>query len=298
MTTFGDSMKLENYIQQTARLLDSSELYFGHGTANAVDETFHIVYGMLGIGFSDTNGSERDLSAAEIAKLDDLVQRRIEQRIPAAYIVGKAWFAGHEFHCDQRALVPRSPIAELILGDFEPLLSRPATKVLDLCAGGGSIGIATALQWPRCKVDLVDISEQALALARANIALHGLENRVSVLHSNLFESVNAAYDLIVANPPYVSNQEYAQLPVEYSHEPALGLIGADEGLQIPLQILHEAADYLSDSGLLVMEVGYSHEALSQRLHQVPLLWLEFEHGGEGVLTLRAEQLQQYREQFN
>ncbi len=291
-------MKAENYIQQAARLLDSSGLCFGHGTANARDEAFYIVYAVSGISFSDTNGVERDLTAAEVAKLDDLIQRRIEQRLPAAYLVGKAWFAGHEFHCDQRALVPRSPIAELILGDFEPLLNEPATRVLDLCAGGGSIGIATALQWPRCKVDLVDISGQALALAQTNIALHGLENRVSVRQSNLFESVNAAYDLIVANPPYVSNQEYAQLPAEFSHEPALGLISADEGLQILLQILREAADYLSDSGLLVMEAGYSHEALSQRLHQVPLLWLEFEHGGEGVLTLRAEQLQQYREQFN
>ncbi len=291
-------MKIKDYLKQTAERLDNSALCYGHGTSNSLDEAFYIVYGVMGINFSDTRSAERVLSRLEISKLEELVQRRIELRLPAAYIVGKAWFAGHEFYCDQRALVPRSPIAELILGNFQPFLVEPARRVLDLCTGGGSIGIAIALQWPECAVDLVDISEQALALAMQNVELHGLQNRVRCIHSDLFAALEARYDLIVANPPYVSSEEYKELPAEFNHEPALGLISADDGLQIPLQILREAVDYLSASGQLVMEVGYSDEALSQRLSQLPLLWLEFEHGGEGVLALGAQQLEQYREQFN
>jgi len=193
--------------------------------------------------------------------------------------------------------VPRSPIAELINGEFEPLLHKPAGKVLDLCTGGGSIGIAIALQWPNCEVDLADISRDALELAKKNIALHGLGSRVRTLESDLFDAIDIRYDLIVANPPYVPVEEYDTLPAEFAREPSLGLISDDAGLQIPLRILRDSACHLSSEGLLVMEVGYSHPQLSERLRQVPLLWLEFERGGEGVLALTARQLQQYREQF-
>ena len=167
-----------------------------------------------------------------------------------------------------------------------------------MCTGGGSIGIATALLWPDCEVDLADISSNALDLAKKNIALHGLGSRVRTIQSDLFDDVDSRYDLIIANPPYVSVQEYEWLPAEFINEPSLGLINADNGLQIPLKILQDSVDYLSADGLLVMEVGYSQPQLSERLRQLPLLWLEFEQVGEGVLTLTARQLQQYREQFN
>jgi len=186
----------------------------------------------------------------------------------------------------------------LINGKFEPLLHEPAGKVLDICTGGGSIGIATALLWPDCEVDLADISPDALDLAKKNIALHGLGNRVRTIQSNLFDDIDSHYELILANPPYVAVQEYEELPAEFANEPSLGLISADNGLRIPLKILRDSVDYLSAGGLLVMEVGYSHPQLSERIRQVPLLWLEFEQGGEGVLALTARQLLQYREQFN
>lgn len=291
-------MKLQEYIRHIADRLDRSTLCYGHGTSNPLEEAFYIVFATLEISFAEMDSLDRTLETEEISKLNGLVQLRIDQQRPSAYLVGKAWFAGHEFFCDERALIPRSPIAELIRGDFQPLLKQPAYKILDMCTGGGCIGIATALQWPECQVDLVDISAEALSLAEKNIVLHSLGDRVRVLNSNLFEVIDASYDLIIANPPYVSSEEYADLPAEFSHEPALGLISDDEGLQIPLQILREAVDYLSDSGLLVMELGYSHEALSQRLSHLPLLWLDFEQGGEGVLAFTAKQLQQYREQFN
>ena len=291
-------MKLQETIQQFAARLDSVDLCYGHGTDNPLDEAFYLTYGLLGIDFADEQAAQNELKPEQEAMLEAALKRRIGERIPTAYLVGRAWFAGHEFYCDQRALVPRSPVAELINGEFEPLLHKPAGKILDLCTGGGSIGIATALIWPECEVDLADISGDALDLAKKNIALHGLGGRVRTIQSDLFGDIDSRYDLIVANPPYVPVQEYDELPAEFANEPSLGLISDDNGLQIPLKILRDSVDYLSSTGLLVMEVGYSHPQLSERLKQVPLLWLEFEQGGEGVLALTARQLQQYREQFN
>ena len=291
-------MKIQETIQHVAARLDSVDLCYGHGTDNPLDEAFYLIYGLLGIDFGDEQAARRELNVGEEAMLEAAVKRRIDERVPTAYLVGRAWFAGHEFYCDERALVPRSPLAELINGKFEPLLHGPVGKVLDICAGGGSIGIATALLWPDCEVDLADISPDALDLAQKNIALHGLGNRVRTIQSNLFDNIDSHYELILANPPYVPVQEYEELPAEFANEPSLGLISADNGLQIPLKILRDSVDYLSADGLLVMEVGYSHPQLSERIRQVPLLWLEFEQGGEGVLALTARQLQQYREQFN
>jgi ribosomal protein L3 glutamine methyltransferase len=291
-------LKIQKAIHQVAARLDSADLCYGHGTDNPLDEAFYLIYGLLGIDFGDKQAALRELNVGEEAMLEAAVERRIDERVPAAYLVGRAWFAGHEFYCDGRALVPRSPLGELINGKFEPLLHEPAGKVLDICTGGGSIGIATALLWPDCEVDLADISPDALDLAKKNIALHGLGNRVRTIQSNLFDNIDSHYELILANPPYVSVQEYKELPAEFANEPSLGLICSNNGLQIPLKILRDSVDYLSAEGLLVMEVGYSHPQLSERIKQVPLLWLEFEQGGEGVLALTARQLQQYREQFN
>jgi len=281
-----------------AARLDAADLCYGHGTDNPLDEAFYLIYGLLGIDFTDGQAAQRELNVLEEVMLNSALKRRIDERVPTAYLVGRAWFAGHEFYCDERALVPRSPLAELISGEFEPLLHEPVGKVLDLCTGGGSIGIATALLWPECEVELTDISKDALDLAKKNVDLHGLGDRVKVIEGDLFGNIDSRYDLIIANPPYVSLQEYDELPAEFTCEPSLGLISTDAGLQIPLKILRDSVDYLSDDGLLVLEVGYSHPQLSERLKQVPLLWLEFDRGGEGVLALTASQLQQYREHFN
>ncbi|MEX0963416.1 MAG: 50S ribosomal protein L3 N(5)-glutamine methyltransferase [Pseudohongiellaceae bacterium] len=291
-------MKIQDYMQQVTERLHNADLCYGHGTDNPRDEAFYLIYGLLGIDFSDQLALQRELTAQQLSEIEVALKRRISEQVPTAYLVGRAWFAGHEFYCDDRALVPRSPIAELIQGDFQPLLDRPATKVLDLCAGGGCIGIAIALRWPNCRVDLADLSAAALDLAQQNIARHGLGDRVRVIESDLFSAIDGSYDLIVSNPPYVAEAEYSALPAEFSHEPSLGLLSADEGLQIPLKILRDSVDHLCEAGMLVMEVGYSHSQLSERLSQVPLLWLQFENGGEGVLALTVRQLRQYSEQFN
>jgi len=291
-------VKIQEKIRQMAARLDAADLCYGHGTDNPLDEAFYLIYGLLGIDFTDGQAAQRELNVLEEVMLNSALKRRIDERVPTAYLVGRAWFAGHEFYCDERALVPRSPLAELISGEFEPLLHEPVGKVLDLCTGGGSIGIATALLWPECEVELTDISKDALDLAKKNVDFHGLGGRVKVIEGDLFGNIDSRYDLIIANPPYVSLQEYDELPAEFTFEPSLGLISTDAGLQIPLKILRDSVDYLSDEGLLVLEVGYSHPQLSERLKQVPLLWLEFDRGGEGVLALTASQLQQYREHFN
>lgn len=291
-------MNIAEYIDQVADQFQQASLYYGHGTDNAYDEALYLVCATLNLDFNPSLLQRRELGDDELQLLQKRVTRRIRDRQPVAYITGLAWFAGHCFNADARALVPRSPIAELIMQQFEPLLTREPERILDLCTGGGCIGIAAALAFPDSEVILADISRDALALADSNIRRHHVENRVSTVVSDVFDGVQGRFDLILSNPPYVSAEEVGSLPEEYRQEPELGLLSDDEGLAIPLAILRQAADFLSDDGLLIMEVGYSHELLAARLPDVPLLWLEFEHGGEGVFALTTSQLRQYHRFFN
>lgn len=285
-------MRLLQYINQLAGRMAVAGVHCGHGAGNVHDEAVFLVFGALNLDFRlSIEQQDRDFGPDELEKLENLARERIERRVPTAYLLGKAWFAGHEFFCDPRALVPRSPIAELIGNGFEPLLSGDSGAILDLCCGGGCIGLACALQFPRCHVDLADISTKALDLARENIRLHGLEDRVSALQSNLFNELESSYDLILANPPYVSPEEIAQLPAEYRHEPAVGLDGGAEGVDIAERLLRQAAKRLNPGGWLILETGYSAGELENRFPDTAFLWLEFELGGAGVCALERPQLQ-------
>ena len=292
-------MNLIQYIEQLTEKFEAAELFYGHGTDNAFDEAIYLVYGILGIDYArGPEAVNRNLSPTEMELLDVKVKLRVEQRIPVAYLLKEAWFAGYKFYSDERALVPRSPIAELIVNKFQPLLDGEPHRILDLCCGGGCIGIACAKQFSSAKVELVDIDESALSLARENIDLHDCHTNVSALQSNLFANLANSYDLIDCNPPYVSQQEFEVLPPEYKAEPSLGLVSAHEGLEIPVEILKSASQYLSSNGLLVMEVGYSADHLIERYGNVPFLWLEFSAGGQGVFALSREQLERYSGEFN
>lgn len=292
-------MKLNKVINDIADRFAAADLHYGHGTDNPYDESVYLTFSLLGIDFEqDPRSLKRTLSNEELQLLDSKVRQRIEERTPVAFLVGEAWFAGHKFNCDARALIPRSPIAELIRQKFQPLIESPPRRILDLCCGGGCIGIACAHEFPDSQVDLVDLPEDCLALAADNVALHKLAERVSCVRSDLFSGLEGAYDLIVSNPPYVSRQELEALPAEYGHEPQLGLLSRDDGLQIPLTVLQRAGNFLTSDGLLIMEVGYSAELLVHRLPDVPFRWLEFEHGGEGVFALQAAQLRQYSDSLN
>ncbi len=287
------SMTLAESLEELSRQFEEADLFYGHGTDNAWDEAVYLAFSTLGLSFEeDDKIMSRVVTPEEWERMLNLAKRRIDERLPVAYLVGEAWFAGLPFKVDSRVLIPRSPIAELILEEFAGLLPAEPQRILDLCTGSGCIGIACALAFPDVEVDLVDISEDALALALENVVRHGVEERVRIVQGDLFEGLSERYDLIVTNPPYVSREEVDELPEEYRHEPELGLVSADDGLEIPLRILREAPQYLSEEGVLIMEVGYSWQALAERLPLVPFLWLEFAQGGEGVCRLTARQLRE------
>ncbi|MDP2379117.1 MAG: 50S ribosomal protein L3 N(5)-glutamine methyltransferase [Pseudohongiella sp.] len=291
-------MNILQCVEQLASRFEQADLFYGHGTDNPWDEAVYLVFTVLGVAFeqasqdsSAADGLEtREIGESELTTIQTLAEQRIQERVPIAYLVHQAWFAGLPFYVDERVLVPRSPIAELILHQYEPLLSTPPKRVLDLCTGSGCIGIATALVFPSAQIDLADISADALIVAQRNIEQHGVEGRVRAIQSDLFSGLQGTYDLIVSNPPYVSAEEVAELPAEYRHEPKLGLVSDDDGLAIPLQILREAPAFLSEEGMLILELGYSCELLAQRYPDLPVLWLDFESGGEGVFAISREAL--------
>jgi ribosomal protein L3 glutamine methyltransferase len=291
---------IEDLIRWGASCFDSEGVFFGHGTDNALDESAALVLHALNLQY--------DLPAASLKnrpndkeKLEalELLRRRVDERLPAAYITNKMYFAGLPFYVDERVLVPRSPIAELIENSFVPWINPDSVvRVLDMCSGSGCIGIACAYSFPQADVDLVDISSEAILVAEKNIQDHGLQNRVNAIQSDLFASLDEnGYDIIVSNPPYVSNIEMQDLPEEYLKEPALGLEAGDTGLDIVIPLLQQASSYLKPGGIIVVEVGLSADALQERFPRVPFLWLEFEHGGEGVFMLTADQLLEYRSVF-
>ncbi len=282
-----------DFIRYGATRFAAEGLTFGHSQDNAIDEARHLVLATLHLppDMPPAYGNAR-LTAEEKVTVLALIQRRLDERVPVAYLVGEAWFAGLKFKSDTRALVPRSPIAELIENGFAPLLDdRPVDHALDLCTGSGCIGIAMAEYNPHWQVDLADISDDALDLARENIAFQAVGERVQAIKSDLFEGLgDTRYDLIVSNPPYVTESEFAALPGEYAHEPQLGLTAGADGLDIVLRMLDRAAEHLSEQGVLIVEVGNSEHALADLLPQVPFVWLEFSVGPMGVFALQRQDL--------
>ena len=291
---------LADFVRWGASRFSESGLYFGHGTDNAVDEALTLVLHVLHLEHGlPAELMQARLTVEERQQVVELLRRRIDERLPAPYLTHEAWFAGYRFYVDERVLVPRSPIAELIEQRFAPwVAAERVDRVLDLCSGSGCIAIACAHAFPHAIVDAVDVSPAALAVAGINIRGHGLEGRVQPIESDWFDAVPARrYDIVVSNPPYVDADELAAMPDEYRKEPHLGLEGGQDGLDVVIRILREAGEYLSNDGILVVEVGASQEALMQRFPGVPFTWLELERGGEGVFLLRAKQVWQYRDVF-
>ncbi|HEX5353399.1 MAG TPA: 50S ribosomal protein L3 N(5)-glutamine methyltransferase [Rhodanobacteraceae bacterium] len=280
-------------IRYAASRFNAAGLTFGHSHDNAIDEATHLVLSSVHLppDLPAAYGGAH-VTADEKTHVLALVERRVETREPVAYLVGEAWFAGMPFKSDRRALVPRSPIAELIEDGFSPWLDgREVERALDLCTGSGCIGIAMAAHNRSWRVDIADISGDALALARGNVALHQLEDRVRAVRSDLFSGLPGEhYDLIVSNPPYVTDAEFAMLPGEYAHEPKLGLAAGADGLDIVLRILRDAPEHMVDAGLLIVEVGESEHALVALLPEVPFVWIEFKVGSMGVFALERRDL--------
>ncbi len=276
-----------------ATLFEREEIFCGHGTDDRWDEAVALVVGHLRLPWDRADlVLDAKLMRDERRQLIELARKRVEARIPVPYLTGFAWFAGHRFEVDPRVVVPRSPIAELIEAHFQPWLGvLEPRRILDLCAGSGCIGIACAHAFPQAEVDLVDVSADALEVARKNVVRHGIADRVSLVKSDLLEAVpETRYELIVCNPPYVADSELDEMPPEYAHEPRLGLAGGDDGLQFALRVLCAARAYLHADGILVMEVGDAAAALERRCSSLPFLWPELEGGGRGLFVLRARDL--------
>lgn len=289
-----------DFIRYAASRFNAAGLTFGHGNDSALDDATQLVLHALHLP-PDTPPAygQARLVAEERERILALVERRVAERVPVAYLTGEAWFAGLAFKIDRRALIPRSPIAELIEAGFEPWLGgREVRRALDLCTGSGCIAIAMAEYQPAWQVDAVDLSADALALARENAAMHDLADRVRFVQSDLFDALaGERYDLIVSNPPYVPAADVAALPPEYAHEPALGLKSGPDGLDVPLRILAAAADHLSEQGLLICEVGDSEQALVELLPRVPFTWVEFKVGPMGVFLIERGDLLAHRPAF-
>jgi len=285
-----------DFIRYGASRFAAAGLTFGHSYDNALDEATHAVLQTLHLPHDlSPNYGVANLTATEKKQVLALIERRVRERRPIAYLTGEAWFAGLKFKCDERALVPRSPIAESIRHGFSPWLDGvDVRRALDLCTGGGCIGVAMAVYNPDWHVDVADISDAALALANENILFQNVESRVRAVKSDLFAGLKGeTYDLIVSNPPYVTEQEFAALPPEYSHEPSLALRAGDDGLDFALRILDQAPRHLSKHGWLIVEVGESEHALARALPRVPFNWLEFEVGQMGVFAIAREDVVQH-----
>ena len=286
-------LTLRDFIRWGTSEFKRADLFFGHGTDNAWDEAEHLVLHAIHLAPPlDTEWLGARLTRAERERVMENLHRRINERIPASYITGQAWFAGLPFVVDERVLVPRSPIAELIQKHFEPWLTFEPASILDLCTGSGCIGIACAYAFPDAEVQLSDISFDALAVAEENIQRHSVQDRVFAIQSDLFENLQGQqFDLIVSNPPYVDEDDLATMPPEYHAEPDIGLGSGSDGLDFTRRLLAEAKHYLTDDGLLVVEVGNSWVALEEAFPQLPFTWVEFERGGHGVFVLRKADLE-------
>ena len=282
-------------IDRVARVLESARVHFGHGTDNARDEAAELVFFAAGLGHALGAGAyPRKLTARRAARIDELLRRRVAERIPLPYLTHRAYFAGLELYVDERVLVPRSPIAELVLQRFEPWVdARRVRRILDVGTGSGAIALACAMAFPNGRVDAVDVSAPALAVARRNLRRLNLQKRVRVLQSDYFDAVQGCrYDIIVSNPPYVGRAEMRSLPPEYRHEPRLGLASGADGLDSVRAIFAAARRHLNRDGILVVEVGNTEDTLLRTFPGLPFVWPEIEMGGGGVFLLQARDLDQ------
>ncbi len=289
-------MTLVEFVTAEAARLKAAGVSFGHGTANAFDEAAWLVTAALGLPLDalETRG-RKTLDEGALATARSLVDRRIVSREPAAYLLGEAWLQDVPFTIDRRAIVPRSYIAELIVdadesGTLDAWLSDRTMRVLDLCTGNGSLAVLAAMAWPEVTVDASDVSADALEIARLNVARHDLGERVRVVESDLFGALEGRWDLIVCNPPYVTDAAMAVLPPEYRAEPALALAGGADGMDLVRRIVAEAASRLSDGGVLVVEVGRERAGFEAAFPRLECAWLETSGGDDRVVLVEQRAL--------
>lgn len=287
-------LTLGDWLRFAVSRLEEAGVFFGHGTSNAYDEAAWLILSALHLPLDtlDTFIHAR-LTLAERQRLAQLIERRVTERVPTAYLLREAWLRGFKFYVDERVIVPRSFIAELLENGLAPWVEYPEliTSAADLCTGSGCLGILLAHAFPQAEIDVVDISPDAIAVADINIANYALQDRVHAIRSDMFGALaGRRYDLIISNPPYVDADAMAQLPQEYRSEPQLALGSGAAGLDHTHTLLREAADHLNDDGLLVVEIGHNRDALLAAYPGLPFVWLEVEAGDAFVFLLSKTQL--------
>jgi ribosomal protein L3 glutamine methyltransferase len=290
-------MTLIELVEQSAAALEQAGVAFGHGTTNAFDEAAWLVLWQLGLPLDDLDGAAgMAVSPEQQDSVRELVAQRIRSRKPAAYLTREAWLQGVPFYVDERSIVPRSFIAELIAdGSLDAWLGEPARQILDLCTGNGSLAVLAAMAWPEVSVDAADISPAALQVARINVDRHDLAARVRLIESDGLRNVPGAYDLIVCNPPYVNAASMAQLPAEYRAEPALALAGGADGMDFIRDLLRDAPSHMNEQAVLVLEIGNERANFESAFPRLEAVWLETSAGEDqallvtriGLLSLRA-----------
>ena len=287
-------MTLLDAVRAASARLDQAGVSFGHGTTNAWDEAAWLVLWRLGLPLDDLDGvADRMLTPDEQCAVDELIERRIATRKPAAYLTGEAWLQGVPFTVDERVIVPRSLIAEAIAdGTIDPWLGEHTRRVLDLCTGNGSLAVLAAMAWPDVTVDAADLSTDALAVARINVERHGLQDRIRLLQGDGLAAVrDARYDLILCNPPYVNAQSMAALPPEYRAEPAIALAGGPDGMDFVRTLLRDAPAHLNAHGVLVLEIGHEREHFERAFPRLKPVWLPASGGDDQVLLLERSSLE-------
>ena len=286
-------LTIRDFIRWGMTQLSKAEAYFGHGTDNAWDEMVYLILHTLKLPH-EVNKAILDARLIEEERfaIAEILWKRVSEKVPTPYLVHEAWFAGIPFYVDQRVLIPRSPIAELIEKKFDPWIDvEKVNNILDLGTGSGCIAITAALAFPLAEVDAVDVSQDALAVAKINVDKHQVDDRVHLIESDVFNNLQSkVYDVIISNPPYVDQKDMQSLPREYHHEPKLALAAGQDGLEVVDRILKSAADHLNDYGILIVEVGNSAEALVEKYPNIPFIWLEFEHGHSEVFLLNKHDL--------
>ena len=294
-----DLATIQDMMRWAYSYFNASDLYYGHGYDNAWDEAQQLVLAALYLPADVPEAMYQSrLTLVEKERVIHLIETRLGTRQPVAYLTNSAWFCGSEFYVDERTIVPRSPIGELIMQKFAGLIDHEPKRILDMCTGSGCIAIACAQQFLEAEVDAVDLSLDALDVAQINIERHGLAERVFPISSDLFNDIpQDKYDLIVTNPPYVDEEDLDDMPQEFHFEPEMSLGSGTDGLDITKRILAQAADYLTDNGVLVCEVGNSMVHLIEQFPIVPFNWIEFKNGGLGVFSLTRAQLVEYRHLF-
>ena len=294
-----DLATIQDMMRWAYSYFNASDLYYGHGYDNAWDEAQQLVLAAVYLPADVPEAMYQSrLTLVEKERVIHFIETRLGTRQPVAYLTNSAWFCGSEFYVDERTIVPRSPIGELIMQKFAGLIDHEPKRILDMCTGSGCIAIACAQQFLEAEVDAVDLSLDALDVAQINIERHGLAERVFPISSDLFNDIpQDKYDLIVTNPPYVDEEDLDDMPQEFHFEPEMSLGSGADGLDITKRILAQAADYLTDNGVLVCEVGNSMVHLIEQFPTVPFNWIEFKNGGLGVFSLTRAQLVEYRHLF-